>query len=194
MRILLVSLKGGVGKTTTAVHLAGALAAKGKTLLVDADPAQGALEWATRGTGLPFDVVLPEDAKPKKYDFVIVDTRAQPKGKTLDEFTRKADLLICPTSPSALALETMPRLQAELEDLPYKALITLTPPPPSKDAARASQRLIDMEFPRFKTIMRRYAALEKAAIAGCLVSEIRDPRAMQAWADIQALTKEVLKK
>ena len=158
MRLLVLSFKGGVGKTTTAIHLAGALATRGKTLLVDADPAQGAFEWATRGSQIPFDVVLPEDAKPKKYDFVIFDTRAQPKAKTLDEFTRKADLLIVPCSTSALALETMPRLQEELFGLPFRALITLAPPAPSKDAARAEKRLTELGFPYFQTIMRRYAA------------------------------------
>ncbi len=193
MRLLVLSLKGGVGKTTTAIHLAGAMATKGKTLLVDADPAQGALEWASRGSELPFDVVLPENAKPKKYDFVIFDTRAQPKAKTLDEFTRKADLLIVPCSTSALALGTMPRLQAELEGLPFRALLTLAPPLPSKDAARAAIQLDALQFPRFQTIMRRYAALEKAAMTGCLVQHIRDPRAANAWADAMALAKEITK-
>jgi chromosome partitioning protein len=191
MRLLIMGLKGGVGKTTTAIHLAGALALRGKTLLIDADPTQGAFEWAARGSGLPFDVVLPEEAKPKRFDFVVVDTRAQPKGKTLDEFTRKADLLIVPCSPSALALETMPRLQEELSGLPFRALITLAPPAPSKDAARAEVRLAALEFPCFQSLMRRYAALEKAAMAGCLVSDVRDPRAALAWADALALAEEI---
>lgn len=193
MRILIASLKGGVGKTTTAIHLAGALSERGKTLLVDADPAEGALEWAARGSGLGFDVLLPEDAKPKRYDYVVVDTRAQPKAKTLDEFTRKADLLIVPCSPSTLALETLPRLQEELEGLPVRTLLTIAPPPPSKDAERAIARLESLGLPRFQSVMRRYAALEKAALAGCLVRDLRDPKAASAWADAQALALEVLK-
>jgi chromosome partitioning protein len=193
MQILIASLKGGVGKTTTAIHLAGGLSEHGKTLLVDADPAMGALEWAARGGGLGFDVLLPEDAKPKRYEYVIVDTRAQPKAKTLDEFTRKADVLIVPCSPSALALETLPRLQEDLEGLPIKALLTIAPPPPSRDAERATARLEALGLPRFQTTMRRYAALEKAAVAGCLVRDVRDSKAQNAWADAQALTNEVLK-
>ncbi|MFN3266736.1 MAG: ParA family protein [Deinococcales bacterium] len=192
MRILIASLKGGVGKTTSAIHLAGALSEHGKTLLVDADPAEGALEWAARGTGLGFDVVKPEAAKPKRFDYVVVDTRAQPKAKTLDEFTRKADLLIVPCSPSTLALETLPRLQEELAGLPLRALLTIAPPPPSRDTNRAIARLEALGLPRFQSIMRRYAALEKAAVAGCLVRDVRDPKAASAWADAEALAHEVL--
>jgi chromosome partitioning protein len=193
MRLLLTSLKGGVGKTTTAIHLAGVLSEHGKTLLVDADPAMGALEWAARGQNLGFDVVAPDDAKPKRYEYVVVDTRAQPKAKTLDEFTRKADVLIVPCSTSSLALETLPRLQEELEGLPIRAVLTIAPPPPSKDAARALLRLDTLGMARFQTVMRRYAALEKAAQQGCLVRDVRDPKAEQAWSDAKALAREVLK-
>jgi chromosome partitioning protein len=48
MRIAVVNLEGGVGKTTTAVHLAAALADQGRTLLVDADEHRSALSWAER--------------------------------------------------------------------------------------------------------------------------------------------------
>ncbi len=193
MRLLITSLKGGVGKTTTAVHLAAALSKLGKTLLVDADPAMGALEWAARGAGLPFDAVLPDDAKPKKYDFVVIDTRAQPKAKMFDDFSRKSDLLIVPTAPSSLALGTLPKLRDDLKHLPFRALVTLAPPPPSKDAARASAHLDELSFPRFKTVMRRFAALEKAASQGVLVRDVRDPRAALAWEDVESLSREVVK-
>ena len=41
-----VNTKGGVGKTTTAVHLAVMLAGQGRTLLIDGDPQASAASWA----------------------------------------------------------------------------------------------------------------------------------------------------
>ncbi len=51
MIVALLNQKGGVGKTTLALHLAGELAIhKARVLLVDADPQGSALDWAEQRT------------------------------------------------------------------------------------------------------------------------------------------------
>ena len=56
MIVALLNQKGGVGKTTLALHLAGAWARQGRRVtLIDADPQSSALDWSEQRTreGLP---------------------------------------------------------------------------------------------------------------------------------------------
>ena len=78
MIITVASFKGGVGKTTTAIHLAAFFQGKGKTLLIDADPNCSALGWASRGE-LPFAVVdqWQAETQTETYEHVIIDTQAR---------------------------------------------------------------------------------------------------------------------
>jgi chromosome partitioning protein len=116
MRILIGSLKGGVGKTTTAVHIALGLAySGGRTLLVDADPAQtSALRWSTdAGDEWPSScVVVAYSGRTLAkrindligdFEHLVIDTG--PKNPTeLRQGLTVVDTLVVPTSPSMLDL------------------------------------------------------------------------------------------
>ncbi len=82
MRLAVVNLKGGTGKTTVAVYLAAALNPRGRTLLVDADPQRSALAWSETAGGFPFPVIsLPTRDLHRRlpqlwegYAHVVIDT------------------------------------------------------------------------------------------------------------------------
>ncbi len=198
MMVTVASFKGGVGKTTAAIHIAGYLSTKGKTLLVDGDPNRSCVDWAAPGH-LPFTVI--DEAKLLKkdsfgFDHIVVDTKARPDEDDLRVLAEGCDLLIVPTTPDALSLQaTLKLLQAlrKYKNVNLKLLLTIVPPPPSHDGNDAKNILESNGMPVFETYIRRYTAHRKAPLQGLLVSEIKDPKAKDAWKDYENLGKEILK-
>jgi chromosome partitioning protein len=80
--ISLTSFKGGVGKSTLAVNLAGALALNASTTLIDEDPLQSCYQWARRNGRLPMPVVTPRELEGTDLSasrYLLVDTEGRPK-------------------------------------------------------------------------------------------------------------------
>src|SRR5215210_6886546 len=91
--ISLTSFKGGVGKSTLAVNLAGALALNASTILVDEDPLQSCYQWAKQNGHLPMPVLLPQEAKDSEVDasrYLLVDTEGRPRLEDLSELIRSS--------------------------------------------------------------------------------------------------------
>jgi chromosome partitioning protein len=107
--IAILNQKGGVGKTTLAVHLATAFTRKGRrVLLIDADSQGSALDWgAARQGELLFPVVgLPKKsihkelpALAKDFDLVVID--GPPRvNEVAQSAILASDLVLIPVQPS----------------------------------------------------------------------------------------------
>ena len=196
MIITVASYKGGVGKTTTAVHLAAYLQQKAPTLLIDGDQNRSASGWASDGD-LPFRVVDERQAARFSRDFehIVIDTEARPGQEDLEALVGGGDLLVIPTTPDALSLDALMQTVTALRKLEaerYQVLLTIVPPAPSRDGEEARASLVEQGVPLFAAAVPRLHAFQTAALGGMLVSKVNDKRARRAWDAYELVGKEIL--
>ena len=99
--ILVANPKGGSGKTTLSINLAGYLASQGQRVaMLDLDPQKSATQWlAIRDTALP-QIDLLRDGKKSGSDWLVIDSPAGLSGKSLERALKLAHKVVVPIAPS----------------------------------------------------------------------------------------------
>ena len=118
MVITVASYKGGVGKSTTAIHLAAYLQKKSPTVLIDGDPNRSVCGWAINGN-LPFEVIHLHQATKlaRNYEHAVIDTSARLEPEEIKELVEGCDLLVIPSTPDALSLQALLMTTSEIENV-----------------------------------------------------------------------------
>lgn len=110
--IVVANPKGGVGKSTLATNLAGALAARGLSVMLgDTDAQLSAQQWLSlRDPVLPriqsWDIEDPRHVRPPKgVSHIVLDSPAGLHGKRLEELMRHATHVLVPLQPSLFDIQ-----------------------------------------------------------------------------------------
>ena len=201
MIMTVTSHKGGVGKTTSALHLAAYYAreyGEGSTVLVDADPNASALEWAARGeengSPLPFAVVDTQEYE-GGYEHTIFDSQGRLRGEDLESAAYYSDFLVVPTSPGALSINALIAFIEDLEEVDvqgdYRVLLTMVHWWNARGGS-AKRDLAAAGIPMFDTHVRLREAFETAALQGVTARDLSTKGGQQGWDDYERVGKEIV--
>lgn len=194
--------KGGVGKTTTTMSLAGIFSERYKVLAVDADP-QASLSWwmERERQKTNFDLVketnpliLGKLRKIEGYELIVVDTPPALDSEALSAVLAAADYLLLPTPPAPMDLTALIQTvrQAVLPvGVAHRVLLTRVDSRSSEEAREAQKTLKEVGIPACKTFIRAYKAHERAALEGIPITQWRGKNSLQAQTDYRKVADEI---
>jgi chromosome partitioning protein len=209
--IAVVNQKGGSGKTTVSMQLAGALARRSfKVLVVDADPQGTATRWAASAldeTPFPASVVGLSAASAKvhrevkkfieDYNYIIIDCPPAADSPVPQSALLIADLAVVPIIPSpldmwaAVGIRQIIQNVGDFNDALQSRLVLNQCQPKTTLAQESLQILPEFGIPLARTQIQHRQVYRQSAVFGQSVHNFGN-KAQAAIAEIESLTEEVL--
>ena len=210
MIVAVVGEKGGTGKTTLAVHLAGWRTMAGRdVMLLDADPQGSSGQWVSfrREFTDKCPASVPAGARvgaavidfAKRYDDVVVDIGAG-DGLGMEMLMRVADVALIPLQPNAMDVWTMPNLDElvgiarELNPkLRANVVLNKAPTHRSDNDAKAALRALDQceNIQTLDCMVRERTSIKRGVPQGYLIDEWRRPSDEKAIDELLAVFERV---
>jgi chromosome partitioning protein len=206
--IVLTNQKGGCGKTTLAMNLAGVIGVDAKVLLVDGDPQGSATRWAASSSDeKPFptavmglaNVADKVNREIKKYladyEYIFIDCPPAIDSSFTASALLIADLALVPVVPSPTDLWAavgIQKLISNVSDINEKLEARLVANMCQSNASISKEALSlieEFEFAKTVTDIYQRTAYRQAAAFGGTVLDMDNPKAKQ---EIRALVSEIL--
>lgn len=194
--ISLASLKGGVGKTTSALHLAGQISdvRPGGVAVIDRDRTRSATSWARSGN-LTFFVGTQDTVFKRIDEFqtLVVDARGGLEKEELIEMADASDFMLLPTNVEYMSLDAMAQTAEILTSFGtqnFAVLFTMSRPGRKLDTAKSI--IEDMGLPVLKASIRMSEAFKDASAQSVLVKDVKQNKlAAQCWEDYGQVLAEI---